>query len=335
MKTKKRFNTRPLSGIGLFLSLVLFSHAAFALDRSTQEHWRGKWDSLPTPVENPSTYYYYELTPGTEGFSWKSINRDVPYRPNEEINTGAADFVSGTEALDKANQLVFLLGKDAAGKPTLTVRTQTQATGGEIFYAEPKFYLAGFDCAKASTVIENAICSDRRLAMADLQINQLYQKLRKSLTGAELKAIKTSQRRWIKHRNRCTKDDGADQSCLALSYAHRLATLQKSANPALGSGEGVNTSYLAGLQRLNEALNKNMPLLLVVACVNRDWAIELMKYPVNYTMEKEPGKTLLIGHYAYDTVCWPDDCVIEITLSISADSGGKLDVTRSQQSRKK
>ncbi|MDH5559026.1 MAG: lysozyme inhibitor LprI family protein, partial [Alphaproteobacteria bacterium] len=85
------------------------------------------------------------------------------------------------------------------------------------------FQEAGFDCEKAETPIEYAICtddSDARLAFLDRSIAQWYSLQRQKLEGEEKARLRSDQRDWIKARN--TKCADADRDCLRMSYIERL-----------------------------------------------------------------------------------------------------------------
>lgn len=323
-----KVNQYAYSFIFIVLIISLFSPSAFA-----SSSWQGKWDSSRKPVENPVVYYYYELTDSSEGFSWKSVSRDVPYGPNQQVSSGKADFVSESQAVDYNNKLIFDIRRGDSGERVLTVSSQEQDSIVENFYFVPVFHKAGFDCNKASTSIEKAICTDRRIAMADLEINQQYKKARKLLADVERRSLITSQRSWIKQRNRCRVGGKADINCLALSYAHRLATLQKINNPVLGGGEGINPNYLFGLQKSNTAINSNVPFLLLVASERLEWAVEIMKHPVSYNVNQVDDKTILSARYAYKSVCWPADCIINVVMDISIDRAGNIKVVKNKQSK--
>ncbi len=82
---------------------------------------------------------------------------------------------------------------------------------------------ASFDCNKASTLVETAICSDAELSSLDDSLAALYkQALRQSSSASQIKA---RQRAWLKTRNTC-KSEG----CVRDAYHQRLAELQ--ATPA-------------------------------------------------------------------------------------------------------
>ena len=313
-----------------FILNLLLLASITAQSVAVSSGWQGKWDSAPKPVENPVVYYYYEITKASEGFNWKSVNRDVPYGPNERVRVGRADFVSQSQAVDSDNKLTFNLSVSESGERRLLV--SSQGLDNEIFYFVPVFFKAGFDCRKASTAIEKSICTDKRIAMADLQINQQYKKARKKLSSIDRKSLRSSQRSWIKQRNKCFVAGKVDMSCLALSYANRLATLQKINNPALGKGDGVDSDYLAGLEQTKAVINNTVPILLIVASEQPDWAIDLMKRSATYKVEKMADKTVLSIFYDYASVCWPADCMVHVNLIIGLDNSGKHRVVRKQLS---
>lgn len=81
---------------------------------------------------------------------------------------------------------------------------------------------ASFDCAKAQTPVERAICADPALSALDEQLAQVYQR-----EQANDRTRRASQRDWlVGTRNRCTTPQ-----CLEQAYSTRLAAL-KSPQPA-------------------------------------------------------------------------------------------------------
>ena len=78
---------------------------------------------------------------------------------------------------------------------------------------------ASFDCSKASTSVEKAICRNPALSSLDEQLAQSY-KSRLAKDG-ESSSVKTDQQRWLREqRNKC-KDD----ACLSAAYNERLVVL--------------------------------------------------------------------------------------------------------------
>lgn len=82
---------------------------------------------------------------------------------------------------------------------------------------------ASFDCRKARTADERAICADRALNDQDVRVDQLYGITRHLVPMGGRGAIMDDQRAWLKDRHTC----GANRACLARSYDRRLAELNR------------------------------------------------------------------------------------------------------------
>lgn len=80
---------------------------------------------------------------------------------------------------------------------------------------------ASFDCGKARTANERAICNDRWLNDQDVRMSQLYDIVRKLVPMGSRGAIMDEQTIWLKQRNGC----GADRRCIANAYARRIGQL--------------------------------------------------------------------------------------------------------------
>jgi uncharacterized protein YecT (DUF1311 family) len=82
---------------------------------------------------------------------------------------------------------------------------------------------ASFDCAKAGTAPEKAICSDVPLARLDRALADGYaQALSWASDDAEKAKIRDAQRAWIAERNAC----GGDVACLTAAYEARIKALR-------------------------------------------------------------------------------------------------------------
>ncbi len=82
---------------------------------------------------------------------------------------------------------------------------------------------ASFDCAKASTKIENAICASPRLSLLDEDLGKLYQEALKRSPESQQAQIRDEQRRWLREtRNACQ-----DEKCMRRVYAERLEAFEK------------------------------------------------------------------------------------------------------------
>lgn len=85
-----------------------------------------------------------------------------------------------------------------------------------------------FDCAKASTLVETAICQDSELGALDGTLAEHYQALLNATSGDSARQVlKKAQRTWLAKRNQC-----GDRSCLVRAYRERLDALDvQVANP--------------------------------------------------------------------------------------------------------
>lgn len=80
---------------------------------------------------------------------------------------------------------------------------------------------ASFDCAKAGTWVEKAICSNPQLSDLDELLMASY---KKALSGASNAAtLKTAQKDWLKN----SRDGCQDTACLKQAYTTRLAELNQ------------------------------------------------------------------------------------------------------------
>lgn len=76
----------------------------------------------------------------------------------------------------------------------------------------------GFDCTKAATAAEKAICADPLLGELDGVLSENYRFMMASDIGDDARAhLKASQRSWLAERNRCE-----DRECLARVYHSRI-----------------------------------------------------------------------------------------------------------------
>jgi uncharacterized protein len=78
---------------------------------------------------------------------------------------------------------------------------------------------ASFDCAKAVSRVEKAICSESELSTLDEHLGRFYFAARDRL-AENASCIAADQRDWIRRRNAC-----ADSACLKKLYLERLAEL--------------------------------------------------------------------------------------------------------------
>jgi uncharacterized protein len=106
---------------------------------------------------------------------------------------------------------------------------------------------ASFDCSKAKTEVEKAVCADPQLSELDVQLANAW---RGTLNAAKDPGLmRVRQREWAASRDTC--GEGEMKTCLADSYRDRISLLQKltealqqSPSPAAGK------PYESGMYRL-------------------------------------------------------------------------------------
>ncbi len=84
-----------------------------------------------------------------------------------------------------------------------------------------------FDCAKAVTAIEKAICANAALARLDRQVAETYQvAVRNAYEPAAQEQVRQGQRDWVARRNKACAG-GDTGACLTKFYRDRLTVLNK------------------------------------------------------------------------------------------------------------
>ena len=82
---------------------------------------------------------------------------------------------------------------------------------------------ASFDCAKAVSADEKAICTDSKLNDADVEMAVLYTQLKPLLGMGARGDMEDEQAAWLKRRAGC----GADLACLGKAYEDRVQQLRR------------------------------------------------------------------------------------------------------------
>jgi len=104
---------------------------------------------------------------------------------------------------------------------------------------------ASFNCANASTVLENTICSNQKLNKLDKEMSNYYFKLKSSLNKDQSKELLYSQRNWLKGREKQCQT--LESSCLIKYYRNRIFELRKEYEN-LEEYTTVNAQELQGLR---------------------------------------------------------------------------------------
>jgi len=94
--------------------------------------------------------------------------------------------------------------------------------------ADPRAPVASFDCARAVTPDEKAICADVTLARLDRAVAETWSsQLRNENDPPRKTALKTQQVAWLNLRGtRCHGEQAARIACLTALYSARLAALE-------------------------------------------------------------------------------------------------------------
>ena len=85
-------------------------------------------------------------------------------------------------------------------------------------------HAASFDCAKARSQDEKAICASLTLNDKDVRMSVLYDINKRTLAMGGRGALEDAQRQWLRDRRGC----GANRACLNRAYDKRLDELDRS-----------------------------------------------------------------------------------------------------------
>ena len=258
----------PLFSMVLFLVSVLFVQDSGSDDDNPSNSvetqialrpgeyglWEGEWISTSSDLEE-NIYSIFRIKDADEcGFTYSSECRDIPYGPNAEWKGeeravfsgpfGAANPVTGTTFSLRVNP------EDRNDRVMKVEHIQCSHIGAthDVFVFRRSVYQAGFDCDKATTLIEKTICGHELIAQGDNEMSRLYQELVETLPATRVQTLRSVQRGWLKERNRdCLIDDAVDDVCLARLYSDRLASLAKLKDPSLGNEPRFDATYALAL----------------------------------------------------------------------------------------
>lgn len=93
---------------------------------------------------------------------------------------------------------------------------------------------AGFDCRKAGTDVEDAICNNNETRQTDLELNRLFGKVMAQLPPAAQEVLDKRQKDWLKQRDSYIRRNCFSQSnqglianCIQRYYQQRITTLAR------------------------------------------------------------------------------------------------------------
>lgn len=134
-----------------------------------------------------------ELEEGSPGEGWEVRQDPASADPSPSIDGGTADSGLGSQSGNMVD------------------------TDTPVFEEGPE-YSPSFDCSRGASAIEQVICSDPTLARLDRAMSDNYRAMLASDIGDGARQdLKSTQRAWIRQRDRCT-----DRSCLVDVYRTRI-----------------------------------------------------------------------------------------------------------------
>lgn len=107
-----------------------------------------------------------------------------------------------------------------------------------LFAAALPAFAASFDCAKAQTDVEKAVCADKQLSALDDQLASTY---RYAIAALGKLDITSDQREWANNRTAC--DKAKFNECLSQSYTDRIDILTKLGNAARDPARRVKLDF--------------------------------------------------------------------------------------------
>lgn len=104
-----------------------------------------------------------------------------------------------------------------------------------------------FDCNKAQTVVEKAICADPELLAADEAMARAYGEVRELSTQAERKMLAAAQKTWIAEREAsCAKSTSEETAaCVGDETRRRLGLIEGRPESGPGNGSRVIPSFVS------------------------------------------------------------------------------------------
>jgi uncharacterized protein YecT (DUF1311 family) len=222
----RRIRRLPLWAITLVCVLYPLPAFVSAQEPDTQA-WIGEWKAADPnvyaslyigKVDAAGVHVSYNEGTGINGLSFEAV---AVRNGDEARSTGKCSLTLRLRRAAKPIERKL----DAVFTGDCAAQSDVQ---GQIVYVPgdaPRYFKAGFDCIKAATPVEKAVCLDRGLAAADLTLTERYGALRKTLDKEQAAALQAGQREWIKARNALCDEKKPDRHCLRRMYGVRRLAL--------------------------------------------------------------------------------------------------------------
>ena len=314
------------------------SNSTLAAEVDLDKRWLGVWKNveniekvLPDEVgfRTVNVYDDLEITNVTKaGFQYRNAGNDVGYGPNEQTySEGYAVFTDDGNAEDKVSglRIDYYQGKKMWDRGLSVTKKTDQEK--KYFKKVRTTFEAGFNCDKAGTHIEKRICAVALLARADNEVGQYYRKLRKTLSLSEKKELRSSQRTWLKKRNKmCQDKKSADDQCLSALYAERLLQLRKMADLDIGQTTSLlDVNYMKVVYSRSPRLWDDTVLRLVFNSHKQDeFSRKLMTYQPEIKGVVSDAEAVFTGEFEYSTIIWPADVIVQVSFQLVVNDKGQL-----------
>jgi uncharacterized protein YecT (DUF1311 family) len=119
---------------------------------------------------------------------------------------------------------------DESGRPNpLVIKYRWIGPDKEFQVADVKVaprYQSSFDCDKAKTAVENAICYSSTVASLDVAVDRTYRTWLDNLNNADSDILKKEQKDWLRKRDLLCGNDTQVISCLEVLYRARVLELE-------------------------------------------------------------------------------------------------------------
>ncbi|MGV3549081.1 lysozyme inhibitor LprI family protein [Rhizobium sp.] len=117
--------------------------------------------------------------------------------------------------------------RDAVSMPHLSISEEIMIKSAMVaatfLFAVTTATAASFDCDKASTPDEKAICDTRNLNDADVRMSTMFDLATRMAAMGERDDLRAAQTRWLETRAKCN----GDLACLKGAYDQRISELDK------------------------------------------------------------------------------------------------------------
>lgn len=135
-----------------------------------------------------------------------------------------------------------------------------------------KAYAASFNCSKAQTLMEKAICEDPSLSKLDEELSVQYNKLNKALKKDDQFILLAEQKKWIKYVG-IKFNSEKDNDLLKLDYEYRIKGINNLMNktlPSLKEIQSICKIFLEKGMKIDWITEKNYD-------INNDGTNEILK----------------------------------------------------------